>query len=69
MKTKCELIGKLELEPELKAGLSTDSELEAIVEFSSGIAPSGMLTVFVLDEYEYEQLLEHPSNVWYIIKG
>lgn len=69
MKTKYELVGAVELAQELKAGLSADSELEAVVELNSGITPSGMITVFVLDEEEYNQLHEHPDNIWYLIKG
>lgn len=69
MKTKYELVGAVELAQELQAGLSADSELEAVVELSSGITPSGMITVFVLDEEEYNQLQEHPDNIWYLIKG
>lgn len=69
MKTKYELVGAVELARELEAGLSADSELEAVVELNSGITPSGMITVFVLDEEEYNQLQEHPDNIWYLIKG
>lgn len=69
MKTKCELVDAVELAHELKAGLSADSELEAVIELSSGVTPSGMITVFVLDEEEYNQLQEHPDNIWYLIKG
>lgn len=69
MKTKYELVGAVELAQELKVGLSADSELEAVVELNSGITPSGMITVFVLDEEEYNQLQEHPDNIWYLIKG
>lgn len=69
MKTKYELVGVVELAQELKAGLSADSELEAVVELNSGTTPSGMITVFVLDEEEYNQLQEHPDNIWYLIKG
>lgn len=69
MKTKYELVGAVELAQELKAGLSADIELEAVVELNSGTTPSGMITVFVLDEEEYNQLQEHPDNIWYLIKG
>ena len=69
MKTKYELVGAVELAQELKAGLSADIELEAVVELNSGITPSGMITVLVLDEEEYNQLQEHPDNIWYLIKG
>ena len=69
MKTKYELVGAVELAQELKAGLSADSELEAVVELNKGITPSGMITVFVLDAEEYNNLQEHPANIWYLIKG